>query len=161
VDPTISDATEARSASMDMDSVAYDLSERLFRSGRVFRAPIDCGHVVFNPDWRGLPIVVNDWVDNLLTLFTGGAQVGDVLSVLPESVELGEALDVAEYLEHNGFLRPEPTAPRYTATEFSNESSRGMGIWVHVNNHCNLDCEYCFGDKFKIDNATRDGGKDR
>ena len=24
-----------------------------------------------------------------------------------------------------------------------------MGLWVHVNNHCNLDCEYCFVEKFK------------
>jgi uncharacterized protein len=135
-------------ASSSPCTAAYDLSATLFTSGRVFRAPLDRGHVLFNPDWRGLPIVVDDWVNKLVEMFMGGASVGEVLSELPESVELEEALDVAEYLEHNGFLRPLPTAARYTAGEFTDDS-RGMGIWVHVNNHCNLDCEYCFVDKFK------------
>lgn len=135
-------------ASSSSCTAAYDLSATLFTSGRVFRAPLDRGHVLFNPDWRGLPIVVDDWVNKLVEMFMGGASVGEVLSELPESVELEEALDVAEYLEHNGFLRPLPTAARYTAGEFTDDS-RGMGIWVHVNNHCNLDCEYCFVDKFK------------
>ncbi len=130
-------------------TAAYDLSATLYASGRVFRAPLDRGHVLFNPDWRGLPIVVDDWVDRLLSMFTGGARVGCVLSGLPTAVELDEALDAAEYLEHNGFLRSEPSAPRYTAAEFTSDSSHAMGIWVHVNNHCNLDCEYCFVDKFK------------
>ncbi len=128
---------------------AYDLSATLFKSGRLYDAPLDHGHVLFNPDWRGLPILVNDWVAEIVAAFDGGAHLGDVLAELPESVDLGEALDVVEYLEQTGFLRPSPTPERYTAGEFSNESTRGMGIWVHVNNHCNLDCEYCFVDKFK------------
>jgi uncharacterized protein len=127
----------------------YDLSATLFASGRVFAAPLDRGHVLFNPDWRGLPIVAEQWVIDLLETFTGGASIGDALSQLPEVVDWTDALDVVEYLEYSGFLRKEPTAFRYTATEFSNDSSQSMGIWVHVNNHCNLDCEYCFVDKFK------------
>src|ERR1700728_1890535 len=127
----------------------YDLSATLFASGRVFAAPLDRGHVLFNPDWRGLPIVAEQWVVDLLETFTGGASIGDALSQLPEVVDWTDALDVVEYLEYSGFLRKEPTAFRYTATEFSNDSSQSMGIWVHVNNHCNLDCEYCFVDKFK------------
>ena len=126
----------------------YDLSATLFRSGNVFDAGLEGGRVLFNPDWEGLPIVVSDWVGNLLDRFALGARIGDILSSAPASVELGEALDVVEYLEHHGFLRSAPTATRYRATAFSSEGSRGLGLWVHINNHCNLDCAYCFVDKF-------------
>ena len=131
------------------NQAAYDLSASLFASARIFQAPLSSGQVLFNPDWRGLPIVVNDWVAGLVNAFSGGARVGSVLNTLPESVDLGLALDTIDYLERNGFLRNAPTASRYQATEFSTENGRGIGIWVHVNNHCNLDCEYCFVNKFK------------
>lgn len=131
------------------DQTTYDLSAKLFASSRVYRAPLERGQVMFNPDWRGLPVVVEDWVAELVEGFAGGANVGDVLSGLPERVDLGTALDAVEYLEGNGYLRNAPTEPRYRATDFSTENSKGIGIWVHVNNHCNLDCEYCFVNKFK------------
>lgn len=129
-------------------TAAYDLSARLFSSGRLFCSPLTRGHVLFNPDCSGLPVVVEDWVAALLGSFKSGARVGDVLSALPATTELSSALDVVEYLEQDGFLRAAPTPARYTAGEFSNDSSRSMGLWVHVNNHCNLDCEYCFVNKF-------------
>jgi uncharacterized protein len=131
------------------NQTAYDLSATLFASGRLFHAPLTQGEVFFNPDWRGFPIVVNDWVGDMLGEFANGAVVGSVLSQLPESVDLGLALDTIDFLEQSGFLRGAPTPARYRASEFSAENSKGMGIWVHVNNHCNLDCEYCFVNKFK------------
>ena len=130
-------------------AAAYDLSATLFASGRLFSAPLGAAHVLFNPDRRGLPIVVDDWVAELVNDFTEGARIGDVLSALPDSVELTDALDVTQYLEENGFLRKDRTALRYTAGEFADTSSHAMGMWVHINNHCNLACEYCFVNKFK------------
>ena len=148
--------TDLVQADPDAAAIAYDLSASLFTSGHLFRAPLDRGHVVFNPDRRGLPIVVNEWASSILEGFVGGNRIGRVLGSLPNSVALDDALDLVEYLEGSGFIRKEPTAPRYTADEFSIDSARGLGIWVHINNHCNLDCEYCFVDKFKstMDPAT-------
>jgi hypothetical protein len=54
-------------------------------------------------------------VGKLVEMFIGDARVGEVLSELPESVELDEALDIAEY-EYNRFLRPLPTAARSVCT---------------------------------------------
>jgi len=126
----------------------YDLSAALHASGRMFDHALERGHVLFNPDMPGLPIVVSDWIAGMVAGFSGGTRIGEVLADLPEQIDLGQALDVIEYLEGGGFLRSEPTPARYAAAEFSADSS-GMGIWVHVNNHCNLDCDYCFVDKFK------------
>ena len=83
----------------------YDLSATLFASGRLFSAPLDRGHVLFNPDRRGLPIVVANWVVELVDEFADGASVGAALSRLPSDVGLDEALDVTEYLERRGYLR--------------------------------------------------------
>lgn len=130
-------------------SAVYDLSRKLFISGRLFRAPLERGYVLFNPDFYGLPIVAADWVVRIMDGFVGGAHVGAVLGSLPETVHLGDSLDVIEYLEDHGFLRASPTPERYTAAELGSEATRGIGIWLHVNNHCNLDCEYCFVQKSK------------
>jgi len=81
------------------DKAAYDLSASLFASSRLFHVPLSKGQVLFNPDWRGLPIVVDDWVAELVNAFSGGVRVGSVLSTLPETVDLGVALDTIDYLE--------------------------------------------------------------
>ena len=139
-------ATEGTAQALQAD---YNLSATLHASARMFDHALERGHVLFNPDRPGLPIVVNDWIAGMAAGFAHGAHIGEVLAGLPEQVDLGQALDVIEYLEGRGFLRSEPTPARYTATEFSVDSSRSMGLWVHVNNHCNLDCDYCFVEKFK------------
>lgn len=127
----------------------YNLGATLFSSQRAFRARLETGHVLFNPDLRGLPIVVADWVAEIVQRFDDGASIGRILAELPPEVEIADALDVIETLVERGFLRSAPTPGRYVANDFSGESAQGLGIWVHINNHCNLDCEYCFVDKFK------------
>lgn len=128
----------------------YSLGTTLFASDRVFMRPLDQHHVVFSPDTQGGPFLVSDPIRQLISRFEGGASVGEALiGAAPGKLSFGGLLDAVSFLEDRGVLRSESTPLRYSATRLDQTPARGISVWFHINNHCNLDCSYCFVHKFK------------
>jgi radical SAM protein with 4Fe4S-binding SPASM domain len=110
--------------------------------------------VVFAPDRKGLPVVISSPTFALLEQFTGGLRGATAVSNPPAVDESGpqfDALAVLRFLVDRGFLRPEPDADRYQAKDLLEYQPRSLSIWLHINNHCNLDCAYCFVDKTPVE----------
>lgn len=128
----------------------FDLATELFRSTRAYQTEIDKNNILlFSPDVLGLPVLVKPIVGNLLDAFQNGLSVGEALTSYSWPWALEDSLSIISFLEERGFLNSAPTPTRYTAEEFSDDDPYGISIWLHINNHCNLDCGYCFVDKFQ------------
>ena len=128
-----------------------DMSAKLFKSRRMYAAPVQHWWVVFNPDREGLPILISQHAYKLLNSFHSGKTAGAALleTMAASELDFGSAVQLIDYFERKGFLRGAPTPERYTATNFPEAHPSSLSIWFHINNHCNLDCEYCFVDKFE------------
>jgi len=119
----------------------------------MWQEQIDDYWVLFAPDMRGLPVVVSPSVITILDRFRTGATVNSV----SQSASTSHALDrervlaVAYFLFQRSFLRREQDRPRYEARDISNFKPESFSIWLHINNHCNLDCAYCFVDKSQVE----------
>lgn len=44
--------------------------------------------------------------------------------------------------------------PSYAADDRLENHISNLSFWIHVNNHCNLDCSYCFVSKFRATMST-------
>ncbi|ODS36072.1 hypothetical protein BEH94_07525 [Candidatus Altiarchaeales archaeon WOR_SM1_SCG] len=126
-----------------------NLSARLFKSSNIFEHRINDHWVLFAPDWPGFPVVVNDWVHRVLDRFQEGSLVSDVLSELQTNQSLQESFDATfptiSFLEERGFLRDAPSClPYQVPTGNSTAKPHYFGVWLHINNNCNLACSYCF-----------------
>lgn len=131
-------------------SFSCDLGIKLFASGRVFAEAVDHEFaVLFAPDVHGLPLLAKRWTLELIEEFRGGALCSDAIGrfIGRGYADFLEVLDAVGELEAKGFLRPAPDAGRYSAQPIRAEDVQGLSIWLHINNHCNLDCAYCFVDK--------------
>lgn len=146
----------ASASDTSAEAFRLDLGASLFTSQRAFEDQIEDRFVVFAPDHVGLPVVAASWVRELFHAFDDGAVVGDVLAnhhAAQGRVE--EAIEAIGFLEGAGFLSTIPTPERYSVPDHSGSSPSSFSIWLHLNNNCNLDCSYCFVDKFKA-RMTRD-----
>ncbi len=128
----------------------YDLQTEMFLSSRVYSVPAGKHRLVFSPDTYGAPFLVSREIWTLIEQFQEGASVGSALMEgMPGGLDFGELLDVVSFLEQRGVLRGDPTPGRYLATRLDQTPAREISVWFHINNHCNLDCGYCFVHKFK------------
>ncbi len=105
--------------------------------------------LLYVPDRVGMPILVKPRIYEILTLFQGGANVGEAISSACErdsTFNFGLVLNAINMFVEKGFLRDEPDAPRFTPDPWHQEtpSYKTMNIWLHINNNCNLACAYCF-----------------
>jgi uncharacterized protein len=134
---------------VDTDSYACDLSAVLFKSNRIFEFKIDDHWILFAPDWLGLPVIIDEWVYHVLDRFHDGACVSDVLYDLQVNQISPEIFDknfaAISFLEEKGFLRNNPSnLPYEIPTDSGTTNIDSFGVWLHVNNNCNLACSYCF-----------------
>lgn len=122
----------------------------LWTSTRMWRDRVDGQWVLYAPDKRGLPVVVSQSVAEILERCEAGA----TFATIAESARAGEltlnpeqALAVTEFLVKQSFLRHERDHARYEARDAAGSQPDTFSVWLHINNHCNLDCSYCFVDK--------------
>lgn len=106
--------------------------------------------VFFSPDNKGLPFLGQTKVKEVLKRYDNGSSVLDAL--LHDDVEQrNTSLQITKYLFDKGILRLTPTPERYSALEFPNpEKVKSLSTWFHINNGCNLGCDYCFVNKDKV-----------
>lgn len=131
---------------MEMDAFLCDLSTRLYKSKRLFERAEDGSVFLFAPDRPGLPVLVNNWVRDLLDAFEGGASVGDLLARgIGGERDLGDVFTTIGFLEEHGFLtnRSEPE-PYGVSTDRYQKIPDSFSVWLSINNSCNLGCSYCF-----------------
>lgn len=130
-----------------------DFSAKLFKSSRMFEHQLDEKWIVFAPDFPGLPVVVDGWVHDILNGFQKGATASDVISAVQSRqgsrCSFDKIFSAISFLEENGFVRISPAPlPYERPAEPGIAQVDSFGIWLHINNDCNLACSYCFvGDK--------------
>ena len=127
-----------------------NLGVKLYASSRVYTEAINSEYaVLFAPDLPGLPALVKLWMIDLMAEFMGGNTCHDAIGRYMQraEIDLFECLDAVGELEARGFLRASPDPERYQAHEIVPDLIEGISIWLHINNHCNLDCSYCFVEK--------------
>jgi uncharacterized protein len=123
---------------------------QLYSSRRAYINKVEADRFVFfSPDSKGLPFVGQQKVKEIFDRYQDGRTVLDVL-LEDESEQQVETLQVTKFLFEKGFLRDNPTPVRYSASEFPNpDKIRSISSWFHINNSCNLGCDYCFVNKDK------------
>lgn len=89
------------------------------------------------------------WNLPLALLEAAAAPVSDVISEAQAGAIPGSDFDFVfsaiAFLEENGFLRSAPaTLPYEPPAEAGILDLQSFGIWLHINNDCNLACSYCF-----------------
>jgi len=143
------------SASEDFASISeLSLSQKLYASKRLYSAQIEGGWVVFAPDQSGFPSVIDEWSYRILKKFENGSSVSEVLeSVDPSDPESSvvDAFEVIDFLREKNFVRASEDPDRYSPYDNTKSEPNSFGVWLHINNHCNLDCDYCFVDKSKVE----------
>lgn len=130
-----------------LGSTAYDLSTTLHRSNRSFVDSVDSHYVLFNPDFPGNPIVISQECWRLLSAFDQGMTIGEAIGRC--DLEFSKALSYIDYFYDHSYLRITQNPPRYRADDRLDNHISNLSFWIHINNHCNLDCSYCFVDKYK------------
>src|SRR5689334_13001086 len=123
----------------------------LFASTRMWQERAGANWVLFAPDRRGLPVVANPAVIEILDLFRTGNSIQEAIRVVRDSpdsrLDVEQADRIITFLVERSFLREQPDPSRYEARDASAYKPETFSIWLHINNHCNLDCAYCFVDK--------------
>lgn len=127
-----------------------DFNTKLYTSRRAYVNEIEGEKFVFfSPDSKGLPFVGQAKVKKIFDRFQEGETVLE--SLLKDDPEhQSETLQITKYLVEKGLLRENPTPTRYSASEFPNtDRIKSLSSWFHINNSCNLGCDYCFVNKDK------------
>lgn len=133
-----------------------NFNTQLFASKRAYINELETGKFVFfSPDNKGLPFVAQQIVKEVFDRFQDGSTVLDAVSQeKPE--RQSDFINLTKYLFEKGILRDTPTPDRYEAKEFPKpEKLTSLSSWFHINNACNLGCDYCFVNKDKS-KMTRD-----
>lgn len=141
------------SVSAVTNTLASD-ADLLWTSSRVFSERLDGHWVLFAPDRRGLPVVVSDPVMALLDTARSGATVGQLQRAAAHAcsdIEPGAGQSLLTFLTERSFLRTKSDPLRYEARNPSEANQTSFSVWLHINNHCNLDCAYCFVDKSQVE----------
>ncbi|OGF59675.1 MAG: hypothetical protein A2Y62_08155, partial [Candidatus Fischerbacteria bacterium RBG_13_37_8] len=127
---------------------ACDISATLHKSARIFEQRIEDQWILFAPDVAGLPVVVNDWIHEVLGSFQNGARVSDIIIAYQARKDFLFGFDVIfsaiGFLRERGFLHKEPSTIPYSISTMQEPEPTSFGVWLHINNSCNLDCSYCF-----------------
>ena len=122
-----------------------NLGAKLFSSSRMWKCQKGEYELLFAPDLPGLPVLVTPRVFKLLDRFNGGATVGEVLAARCDEGEFDFLISAIGFLEERGFLKPAPDPPAYEISAEDHERKPPeMTVWLHITNHCNLGCDYCF-----------------
>ncbi len=130
---------------MATETFSCDLSARLHTSARTYERRLEDRWLLFAPDRHGLPILVDHRVLALLHAFDSGSTVGQVLADGPVALPIDQALTAVGWLEESGYLRSGPDPPTYAVPQDSWEQPPSQfSVWLHINNGCNLACDYCF-----------------
>jgi uncharacterized protein len=128
-----------------------DFGAVLHPSARLFTDVIGENRLLYGPDTAGMPVLVDAARFDLLNRFHHGATVGEVITAIQGRGELSlpEIIETVGLFEERGFLTGH--APGRGPDKLSKlppvASLRSMNVWLHVCNHCNLDCAYCFVNK--------------
>ena len=128
--------------------VQYDLGVPLFHSRWTFEHAIPPYTLLYSPDSPGLPILVTTHVKRIYDAFRSGATLGEVSAALHSTASFTDCLTVTNDLVERGFLREQLDPPHFSPKP-QPPSMKGMNIWLHINNYCNLACSYCFVDHTK------------
>ena len=123
----------------------FNFSSRLYRASTIMDERMGDGWLLYAPDFKGLPILLDDFSHDILNRFNHGAVAGEVLSasVSEAASSFDRTLDTISFLEEHGFLRNQPTKSSYADSAYTSPIS-SMSIWLHINSDCNLACPYCF-----------------
>lgn len=129
-----------------------DFTTTLYSSKRAFVNEVQKDRFVFfSPDNKGLPFVGQKLVKETFDRYQTGKSILDTIIEFKES-DQADVLEITKYLHEKGILRTTETPNRYNANEFPNpEKLKSLNSWFHINNGCNLGCDYCF--------VTKDGSK--
>jgi len=126
-----------------------NLGITLHLSQRMYKARIKNKWIIYAPDTAGLPILISNDTYQLLQCFINGQKIGHVISTLGRlDIKVDKLIEMISFLEEKGFLKTEKTPARYSAYDTHNSDPTSFGIWLHINNQCNLECSYCFVNKF-------------
>lgn len=118
-----------------------DFSAKLFKADTLYEKRLgDRKWVVFSPDFPGFPVVMEEDVHTILNSFRNGAPVSLMLS----ENDFDRAFSSISFLEEKGFLRGERVSLPYEPLWDIEKRPSTFGVWLHINNNCNLGCEYCF-----------------
>ena len=125
-----------------------NFNTQLYSSRRTYINEIEKDRFVFfSPDNKGLPFVGQQKVKSIFERFANGKTVLEAIS-LDSADQQGDTLQITKYLFNKGLLRETPTPKRYSASEFPNpDKIKSISSWFHINNACNLGCDYCFVNK--------------
>jgi uncharacterized protein len=132
---------------MERESFSCNLSARLFSSSRLYERQIEQHWLLFAPDRPGLPVLVEPWTHKLLHSFTCGATVGEILSryLTTSSQSFEDFICAIGFLEERGFLRSQQDPDNYSVSKDAYDvPAKQASVWLHINNACNLGCDYCF-----------------
>lgn len=123
---------------------------QLFTSRRAYINEIEPDTFIFySPDNKGLPFIGHKKVKEVFERYDSGSSVLEAL-VQDNTEEQSASLQITKYLFDKGLLRETPTPMRYSALEFPKpEKVKSLSSWFHINNGCNLGCDYCFVNKDK------------
>jgi len=130
------------------------LGASVWTSTRMWQEQLDDYWVLFAPDKKGLPVVASQPVISILDQCRAGATIESIVksaSTYHPPLDPDQALAVVDFLMQRSFLREEEDRPRYEARDVGDFRPESFSIWLHINNHCNLDCAYCFVDKSQVE----------
>ncbi len=110
----------------------------LFKSIRLHQDKIDQHWVLFAPDTKGFPVVVDERVMRVLDFFSGGATFETMAEAVgTQGVEDVELKAIVDALLQLTFLRYREDTVRYEARDLANHAPSTFSVWLHINNHCN------------------------
>jgi len=123
----------------------FNLSARLYRASTIMNERMGDAWLLYAPDFRGLPMLVDDSLHDILDRFRDGAVAGEVLAACANDANssFDRTFNAICLLEEHGFLRGAPARLPYAALSGS-PPVKSMSIWLHMNSNCNLACSYCF-----------------
>jgi len=131
------------------DPVKLNSNDYIFTSTKAARFKLDDGWVFYAPDFYGMPIVGGTLINQIFESFQGGSISQHVLDLLTNLMgyKYAEVVDCINFLLDKGILKSNNDAGRYKSTNY--QSAENVEVWLHINNSCNLKCDYCFVDKDK------------
>lgn len=131
-----------------------DFGAKLYSASNLYSRFLGNNVVLFSPDHSGYPIMVDKPVYEAITLCKDGLQASNLMQELcKHGLEADECITAISTMEDRGFLGPSAGSPRNAALPFFDAPDK-LEVWLHINNHCNLDCDYCFVDKFQSEMSS-------
>jgi uncharacterized protein len=114
----------------------------------MFTVPIDASRfLVYVPDAPGMPVILSDDAYKVLHYFDGSKQVGEVAEHAHSALRLDlmHFIKLVDRLYETWFLRElDDDFSEAIQWRHRRQTPKELSYWVHLNNGCNLMCEYCF-----------------